>query len=172
MAEEKKNTGPEEAMVTDAPTPENPGDPPAPEQEAEQVTLPGTEEVTDTSKTVIDLSAARKAAKEQPTPEAGGEGPGGDGEKKPARRGRRPKAEQEAPGGGEPKRAGPRKRNRPPRKRRKHRKKRQPPAPQKTRAAEAAPRPALRLALPLCRNSPRSPVTHPVAVRKRLCISI
>lgn len=104
MADEKKNTGPEEAVVTEAPSPENPGGPPvppAPEQEAEQGTIPGMEEKSDPTETVIDLAAARKAAKEQPAPEAGGEGPGGEGEKKPARRGRRPKAEQEAPGGGE-----------------------------------------------------------------------
>lgn len=123
MADEKKNTGPEEAVVTEAPTPENPGGPPvppAPEQEAEQGTIPGMEEKADPTETVIDLAAARKAVKEQAAPEAGappaGPGggapgsdePGGDGgktpepEKKPARRGRRPKAEQEAPGGGEP----------------------------------------------------------------------
>lgn len=127
MADEKKNTGPEEAVVTESPTPENPGGPPvppAPEQEAEQGTIPGMEEKADPTETVIDLAAARKAAKEQAVPEAGapsagpgggapgGDGPGGDGgktpepEKKPARRGRRPKAEQEAPGGGEPGTAG------------------------------------------------------------------
>lgn len=123
MVDEKKNAGPEEAVVTESPTPENPGGPPvppAPEQAAEQGTIPGMEEKSDPSETVIDLAAARKAAKEQAAPEAGappagpgggapgGDGPGGDGgktpepEKKPARRGRRPKAEQEAPGGGEP----------------------------------------------------------------------
>lgn len=123
MADEKKNTGPEEAVVTESPTPENPGRPPvpsAPEQEAEQGTIPGMEEKADPTETVIDLAAARKAAKEKAAPEAGappagpgGGAPGGDGqgrdsgktpepEKKPARRGRRPKAEQEAPGGGEP----------------------------------------------------------------------
>lgn len=123
MADEKKNTGQEEAVVTESPTPENPGGPPvppAPEQEAEQGTIPGMEEKADPTETVIDLAAARKAAKEKAAPEAGappagpgggapgGDGPGGDGgktpepEKKPARRGRRPKAEQEAPGGGEP----------------------------------------------------------------------
>ncbi len=109
--------GPEEAVVTESPTPENPGGPsvpPAPEQEAEQGTIPGMEEKADPSETVIDLAAARKAVKEQagapPAGPGGGapgsDGPGGDGgktpepEKKPARRGRRPKAEQEAPGGG------------------------------------------------------------------------
>lgn len=123
MADEKKNTGPEEAVVTESPTPENPGGPPvppAPEQEAEQGTIPGMEEKADPTETVIDLAAARKAAKEQTAPEAGappagpggdapgGDGPGGDSgktpepEKKPARRGRPPKVEQEAPGGGEP----------------------------------------------------------------------
>ena len=123
MADEKKNMGPEEAVDTEPPTLENPGGPsvpPAPEQEAEQGTIPGMEEKADPSETVIDLAAARKAVKEQAAPEAGAppagpgggapgsDGPGGDGgktpepEKKPARRGRRPKAEQEAPGGVEP----------------------------------------------------------------------
>ncbi len=127
MADEKKNMGPEEAIVTESPTPENPGGPsvsPAPEQEAEQGTIPGMEEKADPSETVIDLAAARKAVKEQAAPEdgappagpgggaPGSDGPGGDGgktpepEKKPARRGRRPKAEQEAPGGGDPGAAG------------------------------------------------------------------
>lgn len=122
MADEKKNTGPEEAVVTEFPTPENPGGPPvppAPEQETEQGTIPGMEEKADPTETVINLAAARKAVKEQATPEAGappagpgggapgGDGPGGDGgktpepEKKPARRGRRPKVEQEAPSSGE-----------------------------------------------------------------------
>lgn len=122
MSDEKKNTGPEEAVVTESPTPENPGGPPvppAPEQEAEQGTIPGMEEKADPTETVIDLAAARKAAKEKASPEAGappagpgGEGPGGDGgkapepEKKPPRRGRPPKAEQEAPSDGEPGAAG------------------------------------------------------------------
>lgn len=126
MADEKKNTGPEEAVVTEAPSPENSGGPPvppAPEQEAEQGTIPGMEEKSDPTETVIDLAAARKAAKEQPAPKAGTptkEGPPApddrepwektsaelEAEKKPARRGRRPKAEQEAPGGGEPGAAG------------------------------------------------------------------
>lgn len=140
MADEKKNTGPEEAVVTEAPSPENPSGPsvpPAPEQEAEQGTIPGMEEKSDPTETVIDLTAARKAAKEQPAPEAGGEGPGGEGEKKPARRGRRPKAEQEAPSSGKPGAAGKAKRSRAakkekaPRKRRKLRKKRKPPRPER-----------------------------------------
>ena len=63
-SDEKKNMGPEEAIVTESPTPENPGGPsvsPAPEQEAEQGTIPGMEEKADPSETVIDLAAARKA---------------------------------------------------------------------------------------------------------------
>ena len=72
MADEKKNTGPEAPIVSEAPSPENPGGPPAPEQAAEQGTIPGMGEVPDTSQTVIDLAAARKAAKEKPAPEAAG----------------------------------------------------------------------------------------------------
>lgn len=111
MADEKKNTGPEEAVVPEAPSPENPGGPPvppAPEQEAEQGTIPGMEEKPDPSETVIDLAAARKAVKEQTAPEAGVPGeekPSAPAPEKP-RRGRRPKTEQEAPGGGEPGAAG------------------------------------------------------------------
>ena len=180
MADEKKNTGPEEAVVTEAPSPENPSGPsvpPAPEQEAEQGTIPGMEEKSDPTETVIDLTAARKAAKEQPAPEAGGEGPGGEGEKKPARRGRRPKAEQEAPSSGKPGAAGKAKRSRAakkekaPRKRRKLRKKRKPPAPRKTRGAEAAPRPALRLALPPRRSPSYSANRRAPGKRSRLYIS-
>ena len=131
MADEKKNTGPEEPTVTEAPAPENPGGPsapPAPEQEAEQGTIRGMEEKPAPSETVIDLAAARKAAKEKPAPEVSGPKKDGpperdtrpeeekapwerpltdlEAEKKPARRGRRPKAEHEAPNGGEPGAAG------------------------------------------------------------------
>lgn len=133
MADEKKNTGPEvEPIVTEAPSPENPGGPPAPpapEQEAEKNAIPGMEEKPDPTETVIDLAAARKAAKEKTTPEAGappagpgGDGPGGNGEKppepekKPARRGRRPKAEHEAPGNGEAGAAGKAEKGRAPKK--------------------------------------------------------
>ena len=73
MADEKKNTGLEEPIVSEAPSPENPGGPPVPpvpEQEAEQGTIPGMEEKPDPSQTVIDLAAARKAAKEKPAAEA------------------------------------------------------------------------------------------------------
>ena len=103
MADEKKNTGPEEPIASGAPSLDIPGEspaPPAPEQE--QGTIPGVGEVPDPSTTVINFAAARKSAKEQPALEsegAGGEVPGAD-EKKP-RRGRPPKTEHEAPGGGE-----------------------------------------------------------------------
>lgn len=102
MADEKKDMGPDETKVTEAPSPENPGGPPVPEQEAEQSAIPGMGERPAPSETVIDLAAARKAAKEQPTAEAGGpekEGPPAPEAEKP-RRGRRPKAEHEAPGDG------------------------------------------------------------------------
>ena len=69
MADEKKNTGPEvEPIVTEAPSPENSGGPPAPpapEQEAEKNASPGMEEKPDPTETVIDLAAARKAVKEK-----------------------------------------------------------------------------------------------------------
>ncbi len=134
MAAEKKNMGPEEPIVPEAPSPDIPGAPPAPsvtEQAVEQGTIPGMEEVPDPSTTVINLAAARVAAKqaEQPAPEAevpdaGRSGPVPPGElvgpddrepwektsneleaeqKKP-RRGRPPKAEkadQSAPGAAE-----------------------------------------------------------------------
>lgn len=132
MADEKKNTGLEEPIVSEAPSPENPGGPPVPpvpEQEAEQGTIPGMEEKPDPSQTVIDLAAARKAAKEKPAAETGTptkEGPPTpddrepwektsaelEAEQKKPRRGRRPKEEQEAPGAGEPGAAGKAKRGR------------------------------------------------------------
>ena len=129
MADEKKNTGPETSIVSEAPSPENTSEPLAPsvpEPEAKQGTIPGMEEKPDPTETVINLAAARKAAKEKPAPEAGGpkkDGPSAPGrdprsedekapwerplsdletEKKPARRGRPPKAAREAPGDGRP----------------------------------------------------------------------
>lgn len=182
MADEKKNMGPEEAIVTESPTPENPGGPsvsPAPEQEAEQGTIPGMEEKADPSETVIDLAAARKAVKEQAAPEdgappagpgggaPGSDGPGGDGgktpepEKKPARRGRRPKAEHEAPGNGEPGTTGKAEKSRAPKKEKaptekaKAPKKEKAPRAPKDKGGGGGPASALRLALPL----PRSPLS-------------
>lgn len=118
MADEKKDMGPDETKVTEAPSPENPGGPPVPEQEAEQSAIPGMGEHPAPSETVIDLTAARKAAKEQPTPEAGGpekEGPPAPEAEKP-RRGRPPKAEHEAPGDGGPGVAGKAEKGRAPKK--------------------------------------------------------
>ena len=61
MEDEKKNMGPEEPIVPEAPSPNIPGAPPAPsvtEQEVEQGTIPGMEEGPDPSTTVINLVSA------------------------------------------------------------------------------------------------------------------
>lgn len=127
MADEKKNAGSKEPIVPEAPSPDIPGDPPAPhvpEPEVEQGTIPGMGEVTDASKTVIDLSAARKAAKqaEKSAPEGEKLNEPDDrepwektsaeleAEQKKPRRGRPPKAEkaeQSEPGAAKPRKGRP-----------------------------------------------------------------
>ena len=120
MADEKKNTGQDEPITSEAHSPDIPGDPPAPsvqKSEAEQGTIPGMEATSDPTKTVIDLSAARKAAKqaERPTPEVKDDDREPwektsaelEAEQKKTRRGRPPKAEKAEPS--EPGAAKPRK---------------------------------------------------------------
>ena len=119
MADEKKNTGPGEPIIPETPSPDIPSAPPAPsvtEQEVKSGTIPGMEEVPDPSTTVINLAAAREAAKQaeqsapddrEPWEKTSAEL---EAEQKKPHRGRPPKVEktdQSAPGAAKPRKGRP-----------------------------------------------------------------